>query len=116
LIQTHDPKQPAKITMGTTPWFRERLNWLSRMPTHWRILLLSQTFFTLGAFSYRQVVVARRRHQLSPQQPASDEPPPATATTKQPSAVPPNINNDPSSMSVHSNNTGQHRPAAQSKD
>jgi hypothetical protein len=44
--------------------FRERLAWLSRMPTHWRVLLLSQTVFTLFAFSYRQVVVSRRRHQL----------------------------------------------------
>jgi hypothetical protein len=45
--------------------FRERLAWLSRMPTHWRVLLVSQTVFTLFAFSYRQVVVARRRPTLA---------------------------------------------------
>jgi hypothetical protein len=43
------------------PSFRDRLAWLGRMPTHWRILLGSQLMFTAFAMNWRIADVRRRR-------------------------------------------------------
>jgi hypothetical protein len=44
--------------------FRDRLAWLGRMPTHWRILLGSQLLFTAFAMNWRLADVRRRRKEL----------------------------------------------------
>jgi len=37
--------------------FRERLEWLGRMPRHWKILFASQGMFMVVALSYRRRVI-----------------------------------------------------------
>lgn len=44
--------------------FRERLAWLGRMPTHYRILFGSQLVLTAIAIRYRMIVIERRRKEL----------------------------------------------------
>jgi len=35
------------------PTFRERIEWLGRMPRHWKLLFVSQAIFLTFAISYR---------------------------------------------------------------
>jgi hypothetical protein len=43
--------------------FRDRLAWLGRMPTHYRILFGSQLVFTGFAFSWRLAAVRKRQNE-----------------------------------------------------
>lgn len=43
---------------------RDRVRWLGRMPTHWRLLLGSQLLFTIYAVRWRQRLVENRRDEL----------------------------------------------------
>jgi hypothetical protein len=56
-----------------TKKFKERLQWLGRMPTHWRILLGSQLLFLTFAISYRRRIVNARYMELSTDTAQSNE-------------------------------------------
>lgn len=45
------------------PSFRDRLAWLQRMPTHWRLLIGSQLIFTLFAIRYRHKAVQKQQRR-----------------------------------------------------
>lgn len=48
--------------------FKERLQWLGRMPTKWRILIGSQALFMMFAINFRLRDIERSRLRLEQQE------------------------------------------------